>query len=81
MTNTHEDWTVDPVSHCSNSSPVFLELTRVITQLIRDEAYALIHGRTEHAAGLILAQLAHRYHFTTDLESAEQVQRIYLNEE
>lgn len=53
------DWTVDPLTGRSNSSPEFEHLVGEVTRLIRDEAHALLSGRADMTAALILAQLAH----------------------
>ncbi len=62
-TTRHRDWTVDPATGRSNSSPKFQELTAAVTRLIKDDAASLLNGRADNTAGLILAQLAHVHHF------------------
>ncbi|MDP1718966.1 MAG: hypothetical protein Q8L24_00895 [bacterium] len=57
------DWTVDPKTHCSNSSPEFRQLVSEVARLIKAEAYRLLNGQVESAAGLIMAQLAHKHGF------------------
>ena len=54
-----DDWTIDPQSHRSNSSPEFMRLVEHVDRLIRNSAFDLIGGRTLSVAGLIMAQLAH----------------------
>lgn len=51
-------WDTSPEGR-SNSSKLFCEIREFIARLIRNEAFTLIGGRTEDAAQLILAQLAH----------------------
>lgn len=53
------NWTTDPTTGRSNSSPLFYELGGFIGRLIRDEAHSLIRGRTDDTGLLIAAQLAH----------------------
>lgn len=57
------DWTVDPISHRSNSSPFFQLLTDQVDNLLVNSARDLVTGRTKSVAGLILAQLTHKYGF------------------
>lgn len=57
------DWTADPSTGRSNSSPLFLELRDEVGRLIRDDAYTLIRGGATATAGVILAQLAHKHGF------------------
>ena len=57
MSKQLDDWTVK--DGCANSSDEFERLTREIARLIRDQAHQLLHGNTEAASRLILAQLAH----------------------
>ena len=54
-----DDWTVDPETGRSNSSQRFNELCVEVERLIRGDAHALIGGRADKTAGLIMAQLAH----------------------
>lgn len=58
---TADNWTIDPETNRSNSSPLFIDLERIIEQIIRGSAYHLISGRADMVAGLIMAQLAHKY--------------------
>lgn len=53
------DWTIDPKSHHTNSSPEFDQLCKEVERLIRDSAHSLINGQVGSVAGLIMAQLAH----------------------
>lgn len=55
------DWTVDPETKRSNSSPEFTNLVSEISRLIKDSAHGLLNGQVEKAARLILAQLAHKH--------------------
>ena len=57
------DWTVDLKTHIGNSSELYLAIRAEIEDIIRSEGYALINGGARGTAGLILAQLAHRYGF------------------
>jgi dihydroneopterin aldolase len=54
-----DDWTIDPETHRSNSSPEYLRLVEHVARLIRNSAHDLIGGRAESVARLIMAQLAH----------------------
>ena len=56
-----KDWTVDPETHRTNSSPRFEELVEAVGRLLDDEVYSLAQGREgrRRTAGLIMAQLAH----------------------
>lgn len=61
-TETAPDWTADPETGRSNSSPLFQGLTDEVARLIRSEAHALLNGRADQAAAMIVAQLAHVHH-------------------
>lgn len=63
-----KDWTLNPITHRSNSSELFLAVEREIGRILRGSAASLIAGRTDDVAGLILAQLAHRYGFSPENE-------------
>lgn len=52
------DWTQDETGR-SNSSRTFVRLQGEIARLIKADAHALLAGRADVTAGLILAQLAH----------------------
>ena len=56
------DWTVNPETGRSNSSPLFKSLCAEVERLIRGDAHKLIGGRADMTAGLIMAQLAHVHH-------------------
>jgi hypothetical protein len=56
------DWTVDPETGRTNSSPLFQGLVDEVARLIRSEAHALLSGRADRAAAMIVAQLAHVHH-------------------
>lgn len=58
------DWTVDPKTGRSNSSPLFVELTTKVADIIRNGAHSLLAGQVELVAGGIVAQLAHVYGLT-----------------
>ena len=58
------DWTVDPVTKRSNTSPRFEELVSEVERLIKDEARSLIGGNVSSVARLIMAQLAHVHHLS-----------------
>ena len=54
------DWTIDPETGISNSSPEFLELALFVGELVRMEAHILLDGgHATNAGRLIMAQLAH----------------------
>ena len=55
------DWTIDPATNRSNSSSVFEALCQEVERLIRSAAHQLIAGRADVTAGLIMAQLAHKW--------------------
>lgn len=55
------DWTIDPETRRSNSSPRFRALADHVELIIRDSAHDLIGGRTDRVAGLVMAQLAHKH--------------------
>ena len=59
-TPKHYDWTKK--NGRSNSSDNYLELVDVVDELIKDSAHALIRGESHFVAGLIMAQLVHKYH-------------------
>jgi len=63
MTQKEYDWTVDPITHRSNSSPFFHFMTERVNEIILNSARDIVNGRTKHLAGLILAQLTHKYGF------------------
>ena len=54
------DWTEDPDSHRSNSSPEFNRLVAVVARILRNSSHDLISGNTHGVAVLIMAQLAHK---------------------
>jgi len=60
MSIFERDWTCDEFG-VSNSSHEYLRLRDEIERLIRSDAHALIMGRADMTAGLILAQLAHKH--------------------
>lgn len=53
------DWTVDPNTGSSNSSPAYENLVAAVSELLRNSAHDLKSGNTESVAILIMAQLAH----------------------
>lgn len=54
------DWTVDPETGVSNSSPEFLELAVFVGELVREQAHSLLNGgHSTNAGRFIMAQLAH----------------------
>lgn len=53
------DWTA--ADGISSTSDMFNELVQAVAELLEDQAHALIQGKTERVAGLIVAQLAHRH--------------------
>lgn len=53
------DWTYDGT--VANSSPEFLRLCDEVERLIRGDAHALIDGRADSTARLIMANLAHKH--------------------
>lgn len=55
------DWTVDPRTGRSNSSPEFERLCFEVERLIRASAFDLIGGRADQVARLIMARLAHEH--------------------
>jgi dihydroneopterin aldolase len=59
---TLSDWTADPETGRSNSSPLYRSLCHEVEQLIRGDAFNLIGGRADMTAELIMAQLAHVHH-------------------
>jgi hypothetical protein len=62
--DTAADWTIDPETNRSNSSPLFRSLVDEVARLIREGAAGgvlkpeWVYGK----AGLIVAQLAHVHH-------------------
>lgn len=58
---TTKDWTVDPKTGRSNSSPEFLHLARMVGGLIRNSAQSILAGDVEGVGRLIMAQLAHAH--------------------
>lgn len=69
------NWTVNLRTGRSNSSDEFEFLCKVVERLIRDNAHMLISGHAENTAGLIMAQLAHKYGIvpTKSLEEMQEV--------
>jgi len=53
------DWTADPQTGRSNSSPLFLELVTEVERIIRSGADTIVSGRADTTARVIVAQLAH----------------------
>jgi hypothetical protein len=62
MTGTAADWTADPETGRSNSSPLYRDLCAEVERLIRGDSHKLIAGRAGDTVGLIMAQLAHVHH-------------------
>jgi len=60
------DWTVDPQTNRSNSSPEFYALQVAIAEIILNGAHDLLAGHTETVAGIILARLAHKHGLRPD---------------
>lgn len=56
------NWTVDPVSRRSNSSPVFVAIAKRVAEIIRNSANDLLQGHSETVGRSIVAQLAHIHH-------------------
>jgi hypothetical protein len=57
---SYDDWTKGRDGR-SNTSPLFEALVKEVGRLIRDDAHALLAGRAEETARLIMAQLAHAH--------------------
>lgn len=57
---SHEDWTKNAEGR-SNSSEEFLHLCAEVETLMRASAAALLNGRVDRVARLIMAQLAHQH--------------------
>ena len=55
------DWTVNPKTGCTNSSPAFEALCQDVESMIRGAAHSLIAGRADGVARGIVARLAHVY--------------------
>ena len=60
MLDAHQDWTRGPDGR-SNNSQLFLDLCDDIERVIRNEAHALINGRADQTARLIVARMAHKH--------------------
>lgn len=56
-----KDWTVDPETGRSDSSPLYLSLVLEVERLIRGDAHTLIAGRAQNTARLIVSHLAHKH--------------------
>lgn len=55
------DWTVDPSTDGSISSPEFLRLCEAVEKIIKGSAFDLSQGNTTIVAVLIMAKLAHEH--------------------
>ena len=55
------DWTLDKSTLRSNSSELFNDLCKEVESVIRGDAFALIGGRADLTARLVVAQLAHKH--------------------
>jgi hypothetical protein len=55
------DWTADPETNRSNSSPEFRQLVAEVARLIKAEEHRSLSGRVENTAQLVMAQLAHKH--------------------
>lgn len=75
------NWTVDPETNRSNSSPEFQALVEAVERLIRGEAHSLIAGRADQAAQLLMAQLAHVHGLVPGAQLAKQSAALKLAEE
>lgn len=62
------DWTVDPATGRSNSSPKYLELVDAVAGIIRNNAFDIVGGDLKTAAGVIMAKLVHEYHMAPQEE-------------
>jgi hypothetical protein len=84
MSNTgamsRPDWTADPLSGHSNCSPEYRRLIGEVEQLIRSQAHALISGRADQVAGLIMAQLAHVHHLAPLSASVQDLDEQHREE-
>lgn len=60
------DWTRDPETGRSNSSPEFERLSKEVGRILRSSAADLIGGRTDEVGRLIMAQLAHVHRFAPE---------------
>lgn len=61
MTALGPDWTFDPETGRTNSSPEFVDCVAHVAYLIRTEFRGLDRDTVDVTAGLIMAQLAHRF--------------------
>lgn len=66
-----EDWTIGPDNR-SNTSVLFLTLTDKIREIV---AHARIGDDPEMLAGLIAAQLAHRYHMKPSSDTFDRLRK------
>jgi hypothetical protein len=55
------DWTLDKSTLRSNSSELFNVLCKEIESVIRSDAFAIVNGRADLTARLIVSQLAHKH--------------------
>lgn len=55
--------TWDMKGSASNSSVLFEAMRKRLGQIIRNDAHMLLAGGADNTAGLILAQLTHKYGF------------------
>lgn len=69
---TNRDWTQSE-GGTANNSALFIELQERLAQILVSSATNLITGQTQSVARLILAQLAHVYHFGPQIDEREDV--------
>lgn len=55
------DWTLDKSTLRSNSSELFNVLCKEVESVIRSDAFAIVNGRADLTARLIVAQLSHNH--------------------
>lgn len=75
-----QDWTKDPMTQRSNSSPKFLELVDRVARIIRGDAAALLNGRAEETARLILAKIAHEHGLRPPGEEKSVSYKVYYSD-
>ena len=71
MSDSKYDWTVNPITHRSNSSPFFHFMTVEVNRMIVNSARDIVQGQTMNLAGFILAQLTHKYGFIPSKSQGE----------
>jgi len=69
-----KDWTADENGR-SNSSEMFIVIVTHVEDLIRSSGSQIVNGNIRGVAGLIVAQLAHKFLMEPNIGKYDEIQR------